>query len=121
MTWMLPLAAVLLLGEAAPSASRAPLQDRVALNIGINCRWEQQCIRSQQFGMRGAAQYIERYDPPLWRIHQCKRNAWRKGNRLDWTGFNNCVRNAAFRYQPPARRPSTGARRHKRPGRHKRH
>jgi hypothetical protein len=112
MSWMLPLAAVLLLGDAASSASRAPLQDGFALNIGINCRWEQQCIRAQHFGMRAAVQYVERSDPPRWRIHQCKRNAWRYGNRLDWIGFNNCVRNAALRPQPPA------TKRHKRGGRH---
>ena len=119
MSWMLPFASLLLLG--AVSASRAPVRDRLALNIGINCRWEPQCIRTQQFGRRDAVQYIRRYNPPRWRIAQCRRNARRYGNRLDWTGFNNCVRNAAIRYRPRALRRSGPAKRNMRRSGHKMH
>jgi hypothetical protein len=101
--------AILILGgaaSAAAAASRPPLADPVSLNIGLSCQWQQKCIKSQQKAMKRALNYVRESDPPMWRIHLCNRNASRKGGRVDWIGFNNCIRNAALprpRVQPKKR------------------
>ena len=94
-------------GSAAWAASRAPLHDPISLNIGLNCQWQQKCIRAQTKAMKRALGYVKKSDPPTWRIHLCNRNASRKLGRVDWVGFDNCIRNAAL-VQPrpaPKRRP----------------
>ena len=77
--------------------TRAPLYDSVRLNIGINCRWERKCIAAQYKAMNAALHYVRRNRPDATRIQQCNRNASRGRNRVDWIGFNNCIRNAAMR------------------------
>ena len=85
-------------GSAALGAqARAPLYDRTSLNIGINCRWERHCIAVQQRAMRRALEYVRTRHPPTSRIHLCNRNASRGPYRVDWVGFDNCIRNLALK------------------------
>ena len=88
-------------GAAAEAKSSAPLADPVALNIGLSCQWAQPCIKKQTKAMNRALKYLKSEDPPSWRLAMCNRNASRKRNRVDWVGFNNCIRNAELRPPPP--------------------
>jgi hypothetical protein len=101
MKWTIPLAALMLAPAAAEAQPRAPLQDAVALNIGLNCQWQQGCMTKQQRAMKKALKYVQKYRPAAWRVQLCNRNAGRKRYRVDWVGFDNCIRNAALRPLPP--------------------
>ena len=94
-------AALLALSTAAAAPAAAPLYDPVALNISLSCQWQQRCIAQQSKSHKRALRYVRKYKPPTWRIHLCNRNASRKRGRVDWTGFDRCIRNAALR-PPPA-------------------
>jgi hypothetical protein len=87
-----------LLSAAGGAASaRAPLHDPVSLNIGLNCQWKQRCMAEQQQAMKRALNFVQKQRPAAWRIHQCNRNAARTRFRVDWVGFDNCIRNASLR------------------------
>jgi len=94
--------AAFLLALAAPAAA-APLHDSVSLNIGLNCQWQTRCIADQNRAMKRALSYVRKAQPAAWRIHQCNRNAARKRYRVDWIGFDNCIRNTSLR--APSRAP----------------
>jgi hypothetical protein len=96
------LVALALLGWTRSAYAVAPIDDPVALNIGINCQWRQSCERRQFTAMDHARRYIAAAHPPLWRIHMCNRNAARGPSRADWVGFDNCIRNSALK-RPPRR------------------
>jgi len=87
---------------AAPAAAAAPLRDPVVLNIGLNCQWQQRCIAQQHHAMKRALSYVSKKQPAAWRVQQCNRNAARKRNRVDWVGFDNCIRNATLKQTPRA-------------------
>lgn len=91
----------LAVGLAGPARSAAPITDPSALNIGLNCQWQLRCIREHKQAKGRALKYVEKYKPPAWRIQLCNRNARRGTLRVDWVGFNKCVRNAALRPPPP--------------------
>jgi hypothetical protein len=101
MNWV--FAAMLLAMSSAAMAAQAqvPLYDSTGLNIGFNCRWQQRCIAEQQRAMKRSLAYVKKRQPPVWRVHLCNRNASRGRNRVDWVGFDNCIRNASLR--PPGR------------------
>jgi len=106
MRWI-AIAAAAVLAMSNEGHAAAPLYDAVALNIGLNCQWQQRCIARQRHAMNAARKYLAKYDPPLWRIHLCNRNAAKSAQRIDWVGFNNCIRNLSLRQPPsPARKPS---------------
>ena len=92
---------VLVCASAAEAKSSAPLADPVALNIGLSCQWQQPCIKKQTKAMNRALKYLRNEDPPSWHVAMCNRNASRRRNRVDWIGFNNCIRNAELRPPPP--------------------
>jgi hypothetical protein len=92
---------------ASEAHATAPIYDPVTLNIGINCQWQQRCQRQQTKAMNDARKFIAAYEVPLWRIQVCNKNARRGPARLDWVGFNSCIRNPAL--VPPA---TTKRRRH---------
>jgi hypothetical protein len=85
----------------AKSSSAPPLYDAVFLNTGFVCRWETRCIERQRDSMKRALKYVRKRNPPTWRIQQCNRNAGRNRQRVDWVGFDHCIRNPALRYVPP--------------------
>ena len=87
------LAAIALAACAFEARAVAPLYDPVILNIGINCQWQERCERQQRKAMSDAARFIAAKHPPLSVIHQCNRNARRGTARVDWVGFNRCIRN----------------------------
>lgn len=95
---------VVLAWAAPPARAVAPLHDPVALNIGVNCQWQKSCERRQARAMREARRYIASNRPPLWRIHLCNRNSARGLARIDWVGFNQCIRNPNLRAPRSARR-----------------
>lgn len=97
------LVALAFLVVASDARATAPLYDPVTLNIGINCQWQQSCQRRHLKAMKSAHRYIAAKHPPLWKIHQCNRNARRSSSRIDWVGFNDCIRNAHLS-PAPARR-----------------
>ena len=102
MSWMIAGLALAFALSARPARAAAPLYDPVVLNIGINCQWQQRCQKQQRQAMRDASRYIATKHPPLSKIHLCNRNARRSTARVDWTGFNRCIRNP--RIGQPARR-----------------
>lgn len=90
---LLSFAALAFAACAFGARGAAPLYDPVFLNIGINCQWQPRCERQQRDAMRDAAKYIAARHPSLPAIHQCNRNARRGPSRVDWVGFNRCIRN----------------------------
>jgi hypothetical protein len=84
----------------ANAGRTAVLHDPVALNIGVNCQWQTRCMSQQRSAMKSALRFVAKARPPQWRIQLCNRNANRGGNRVDWIGFDHCIRNGAL--QPPA-------------------
>ncbi|MFL6830491.1 MAG: hypothetical protein ACJ8D5_07725 [Sphingomicrobium sp.] len=101
---MVRIAFALLLGlwaGAAAARPAPPLYDPVSLNIGLGCQWQQRCIAEQKRAMGRALKYVKKHQPAAWRLHQCNRNAARKRFRVDWVGFDNCIRNASLRPSPP--------------------
>ena len=93
------IAALLLAGGTDAFASGAPLYDSVRLNIGLNCRWEQRCIAAQTKAMSRALYYVRAHRPTQSLIHLCNRNAKRSRYRVDWIGFDNCIRNPRLAYR----------------------
>ena len=75
----------------------APLYDPVALNVGISCHWQRSCEQRQLQAMGRARSYVAMARPPVWRIQVCNRNARRGTARVDWIGFDNCIRNTHLR------------------------
>ena len=94
------IGAMVLLAPADAVAARAPLHDIVSLNIGLSCQWQQRCISQQERAMKKSLKFVTKEQPPAWRIQLCNRNASRRGNRVDWIGFYNCVRNGELRPVP---------------------
>jgi hypothetical protein len=88
--------AILLLATDAAALGPAPLRDPTTLNIGLNCRWEARCMKLQQKAMNHALTYMWKAKPPTARIHRCNRNARRARSRIDWVGFDHCIRNRAM-------------------------
>ena len=87
------IAVLLFAGETGAFASGAPIYDSIRLNIGLNCRWERTCIASQTHAMSRALSYVKARRPSQSLIHLCNRNAKRSRFRVDWIGFDNCIRN----------------------------
>jgi hypothetical protein len=93
MKWTLG-AALLLTAIPAGSTSRRPiLYDPVALNIGVACQWQGACMTKQRAAMVSALDYVARKKPPQSLVHLCNRNASRGGGRVDWIGYDHCIRN----------------------------
>jgi hypothetical protein len=69
------------------------------LNIGLNCRWERKCIAAQTHAMHRALAYVRVQRPRQTLIHLCNRNAKRSRYRVDWIGFDNCIRNPRLAYR----------------------
>jgi hypothetical protein len=105
MRWTLAAATLLTLalasGGDARSSSPPPLYDPVILNIGFVCRWNAHCMDRQKDAMNRSLKFVRKKDPPTWRIQLCNRNAGRNGPRVDWVGFDNCIRNAQLTPPPP--------------------
>lgn len=99
---MVAVAVLALIGSQVEAHGVAPLYDPVALNVGVNCQWQRSCERRQLGAMADAREFIASAHPPLWRIHLCNRNAARATARIDWVGFDNCIRN--FRLKRPRHR-----------------
>ncbi|MEO7750538.1 MAG: hypothetical protein ABIS09_04370 [Sphingomicrobium sp.] len=86
---------------APPHRQPVPIHDPVVLNIGLSCKWQPRCITLQRRAMERATGFVRNQHPPVWRVHLCNRNAARGRFRVDWVGFDNCIRNSALRPPPP--------------------
>ena len=63
--------------------------------------------------MRRALKYLKQADPSPWQLQLCNHNAARQRLRIDWVGFDNCLRNTVLRPIPaktPARASKAPAR-----------
>jgi len=100
---ILAAAAVAVIALGASGARTAVLHDPVALNIGVNCQWQPRCMAQQRSAMKRGLGFVAKSRPPQWRVQLCNRNARRGGNRVDWIGFDHCIRNSGLR-QPVAKR-----------------
>ena len=98
MRWTVAIAGILVSAVAADA--RPPLHDPVTLNIGLNCQWQERCIAQQKKAMKRALNYVKNERPAAWRVQICNRNAGRRRYRIDWIGFNNCIRNEALKPYP---------------------
>ena len=92
--------AMLLFVSGSAAAKLPPLRDPVFLNIGFVCQWQDDCIEQQQSAMKHALKYVDRFEPPRWKIEQCNRNASRARDRVDWIGYNHCIRNPKLKHSP---------------------
>jgi len=105
------VASILVVSAAGPASAkmivRGQLADPVALNIGLICQWDEDCIYDHKVAMRKALKYVAKYKPPQWRVEQCNRNASRGKSRVDWIGFNQCVRNETLLYSPPSKKSAS--------------
>ena len=98
MRWILAIA-LLALTSAAVAAGRHPLlYDPVALNIGVNCQWQSRCMEQQHAAMTRALTYVRTRHPSRAQVQLCNRNARRAGNRVDWIGYEHCIKNPAMRH-----------------------
>jgi len=104
MKWAIVPVALLVLAAGSQARARPPLGDPVTLNIGFVCQWQPRCMAQQRGAMKRSLKLVRKYQPQTWRIEMCNRNAARSRYRVDWTGFENCIRNTALRPAPvPAR------------------
>jgi len=98
MRWILTaVAAAALLAPCSKARARPLLHNPVALNIGVNCRWETRCMALQNAAMKRALRYVATAHPPQHQVQLCNRNARRGGDRVDWIGYDHCIRNRALR------------------------
>jgi hypothetical protein len=97
MRWVLGALLIAMGTSASAAQARVPLYDSISLNIGLNCQWQRNCMVAQQRAMKRALAYVKSRRPAAARIHLCNRNARRARNRVDWVGFDNCIRNAWLR------------------------
>ena len=65
MRWVFAALLVAIASAAMAAQVRAPLNDSIGLNIGINCHWQQNCIRDQQRAMQRALVYVRKQPPPV--------------------------------------------------------
>jgi hypothetical protein len=93
-------AALVTLPVGSAAVARPPLSDPVTLNIGFVCQWQQRCMDQQKGAMKRSLKLVRKYQPPTWRIEMCNRNAARNRFRVDWIGFENCIRNTMLRPEP---------------------
>jgi hypothetical protein len=86
------------------AAARPLLHDPVELNIGVNCQWQGRCMAAQRAAMKRSLAFVSTKRPPQWRVQLCNRNAARGGYRVDWVGYDHCIRNPNIRRPPRASR-----------------
>ena len=104
----LPIVGVAIAIAAAGTAVEAktpPLRDPAFLHIGFVCQWQERCIQNQRAAMNSALAYVRVVDPPDWKVQLCNRNASRGRDRVDWIGYERCIRN------PKLKKPSRHGRR----------
>ena len=77
----------------AAAQRRPPPVHPVVRNINSLCKSQDSCVQRQWRGMQAAFAYMRAKRLPVWKIEQCNRNAAKQRSRIDWVGFNNCIRN----------------------------
>lgn len=92
----LKLLFVLLAMTGAEPRGKPPIVNPAILNIGFVCRWQSLCMTRQERAMDRSLRYVRKQKPPAWKVQLCNRNARRAKTRVDWIGFDNCIRNKAL-------------------------
>ena len=82
---------------AGAHAANPSVVHPVYRNIASICGGQKSCIDRQWRGMQRAFAYMRNKGVPVWKIDVCNRNATRKSRRIDWIGFDNCIRNTKLR------------------------
>jgi hypothetical protein len=103
----LPLVGVAIAIAVAGTAAEAktpPLRDPAFLNTGFVCRWQERCMVRQRAAMNSTLAYVRAVKPPSWKIELCNRNASRGRDRVDWVGFEHCIRNPKLKKPASQRR-----------------
>ena len=93
---MLRWAVILTIGWAAAGAAVVPPPGAihpVVRTINLLCKSQSSCTQRQWRAMQSAFSFMREKRPPVWKIEQCNRNAAKQRSRIDWIGFNNCIRN----------------------------
>jgi hypothetical protein len=93
MRWTIGAFAMLFALPADAASGRPILFDPVSLNIGVGCQWQAQCMSRQRTAMASALTYVAKKKPSQNLVHLCNRNASRGGGRVDWVGYDHCIRN----------------------------
>ena len=108
MRWIIAAASLAgsMIAICSSGDARSLLHDPVALNIGVNCQWQARCMLMQRAAMERSLTYVAKARPAHWRVQLCNRNAGRGGYRVDWIGYEHCIRNKSLK------RPSRAARRY---------
>jgi hypothetical protein len=91
--WILPFSAIIALLISAAGNTQTRRAHPVIQNIGTLCKWQKACMAKQQHSMQRALSYVAVNRPASWRVHLCNRNASRARNKVDWVGFDACIRN----------------------------
>ena len=55
----------------------------------------------QDDARKRSLKFVQKKNPPSWRVELCNRNAGRHRQRVDWIGFEHCIRNEALSPAPP--------------------
>ncbi len=92
MRWIAPLMLGLATAGVA-DAARGPAVHPVVRNINLLCGSQSACVQRQWRSMQNAFAFMRTKRPPVWKIEQCNRNAAKQRSRIDWIGFDNCIRN----------------------------
>ena len=93
---MIRWAVIAMLGWSAAGAAvptRVGVIHPVVRNINLLCKSQSSCTQRQWRAMQNAFAFMREKRPPVWKIEQCNRNAAKQRSRIDWIGFNNCIRN----------------------------
>lgn len=91
--WILPITALGALLVSAAASAQTRRTHPVVQNAGALCRWQKPCMARQQLSMQRALNFVAVSRPATWRVHLCNRNASRARNKIDWVGFDACIRN----------------------------
>lgn len=92
--WVLLTAAFGTWIVSTDASARTRQAHPVIQNIGGLCGWRKQCMALQQRSMQSALSFVASSRRlPMWRVHLCNRNASRASNKIDWVGFDACIRN----------------------------
>ena len=81
----------------AAEARRVPAIHPVVRNINLLCKSQSACVQRQWRAMQNAFAFMRAKRLPVWKIEQCNLNAAKQRTRIDWIGFNNCIRNPKVR------------------------
>ena len=76
---------------------------RWQLNIGVNCQWQSRCMEPASTAMKRALNYVAGEASAAVASSTVQPQCGRGGYRVDWIGFDHCIRNKSLRRPNTAR------------------